>query len=382
MQLILAIAMVTMFGGPVIAPALPMVQVALGVETASIGLLMTAFSLPGVVSIPITGVLADRYGRRKVIVPLLMLYGLAGGLSVFAPNFEILLAMRFLSGLGAGSLATLSLILIGDMFANDKDRVAALGYRVAFGQVTNGLFPILGGLLAVISWQVPFLLFFLAVPVGFMALAVLNDEEVGSHSTIKEYLVEVWGGLSNARTSSLLTVAPTLMIINQGVVLTFIPIFLDAAFGVSAAVIGLVISTRVITGSVAAAQMGRLTKLLREEWLIVGSLMVLAVAVGMIPFVTSIWHMMGPTLLIGISTGIGFPAFQSLLVGEAPKEVRAGVMSANGVANRTGQAAGPVLAGILYGLGGTDTVFFGGALFVAAMAIFLCFRFLKHLRAS
>ena len=116
MQVIITITMVTMMGGSVISPALPVIQSAFNIPTASIGLVMTAFSIPGIIAIPIVGALTDRYGRKKVIIPLLLLYGLAGGLCFFAPNFEALIALRFLSGIGASSLATLTLILCGDFF--------------------------------------------------------------------------------------------------------------------------------------------------------------------------------------------------------------------------------------------------------------------------
>ena len=126
--------------------------------------------------------------------------------------------------------------------------------------------------------------------------------------------------------------------------------------------------------------MGRLTDYMREEWLLIWSLAALAVACGLVPYMPNVWFMIIPVLLIGIGAGIGFPAFQSLLVGEAPKELRAGVMSANGVTNRIGQASGPVIASALDGVGGYDAVFFGGAIFLAAMTLFLGLGFRKHLR--
>ena len=381
MQLIIVIAMVTMYGGSVISPALPSIQQAFNIETSSIGLLMTAFSFPGIISIPIAGILSDRYGRRKIVVPLLLLYGIAGTLCFFAPSYEILVSLRFLSGIGAGAIATLTLTLIGDLFQG-RERTEALGYRIAFGQASTGIFPIFGGLLAVISWRYPFLLFFLAIPVGFLALAILGDETARNKSTIREYLSEVTRGLLNARTASLLTVAPTLMIINQGIIMTFLPVYLGYTFGVSAAIIGLVISVRVIAGVIGASSMGVLTDHMREEWLLIWSLAVLALGVSLVPFVTSVWLMIGPVLLIGAASGIGFPAFQSLLVGEAPKQLMAGIMSANGVTNRIGQALGPIIASALYGVGGFNAVFFGGALFLMIMIIFLSQGFRKHLRAK
>ncbi len=378
MQLIIIVTMVTMMGGSVISPALPVIQQAFIIETSKIGLLMTAFSLPGIISIPIAGIMTDRFGRQKVIVPMLLLYSIAGSLCFFAPNFEVLLLLRFLSGLGAGALATLSLILIGDLF-NDKEQKEALGYRTSFGYFSNGILPIFGGFLAVISWNYPFLLFLLGIPISLMAMAVLVNEKIDNQSTIKEYLIEVGRGLSNVRTASLLTIAPTLMMINQGILATFLPIYIGSKFGVSAAIIGLIISTRVIAGSLIAFFMGKLTEIVKEEWLLISSMIVLAITIIFIPFVTSVWFMIGPVMVMGFALGVSFPAFQSLLISEAPKELRAGVMSANGVTNRMGQAAGPIIAGALYATGGFKAVFFGASLFLLAMIIFLTINFRNHI---
>jgi MFS family permease len=378
MQLIIIVTIVTMMGGSVISPALPAIQQAFIIETSKIGLLMTAFSLPGIISIPIAGIMTDRFGRQKVIVPMLLLYSIAGSLCFFAPNFEVLLLLRFLSGLGAGALATLSLILIGDLF-NDKEQKEALGYRTSFGYFSNGILPIFGGFLAVISWNYPFLLFLLGIPISLMAMAVLVNEKIDNQSTIKEYLIEVGRGLSNVRTASLLTIAPTLMMINQGILATFLPIYIDSKFGVSAAIIGIIISTRVIAGSLIAFFMGKLTEIVKEEWLLISSMIVLAITIIFIPFVTSVWFMIGPVIFMGFALGVSFPAFQSLLISEAPKELRAGVMSANGVTNRMGQAAGPIIAGALYATGGFKAVFFGASLFLLAMIIFLTINFRNHI---
>ena len=378
MQLIIIITMVTMMGGSVISPALPIIQQALEIETSKIGLLMTAFSLPGIISIPITGVMADRFGRQKVIVPMLLLYSIAGSFCFFAPNFEVLLSLRFLSGLGAGSLATLSLILIGDLF-KDNEQKEALGYRTSFGNFFNGILPILGGVLAVISWEFPFLLFLLGIPISVMVMTTLPNEKVNNHTTIKEYIIEVKRGLSNSRTASLLTIAPTLMIINQGIIATFLPIYISSKFGVSAAIIGVIISMRVISGSLIAFFMGKLTKIIKEELLLIFSLILLSISISFIPFVTSVWTMIVPIMVAGFALGISFPAFQSLLISETPRELRASVMSANGITNRMGQAAGPIIAGAVFTAGGFSSVFYGASLFLLIMVIFLTLSFRKHL---
>lgn len=362
--------MMTFGGTSLIAPVLPVIQESLHVDTESIGLVMAVFSLPGLIFIPITGFLSDRYGRRAVITPMLFLYGAAGGLSFYAPDFEILLVMRFLAGIGASALGALTIVLVGDLFEK-KDQAAALGYRIAFGQLSSGILPVLGGFLALIGWEYPFLIFFLAVPVGLTSMMVL-DKETGRTATIdKTYLRNLWLEIANRRTATFLTIAPTLMIVNQGITTTFIPLFMSAALGASAATIGIILAARMATSVLAATQLGRLVNYISAEYLVLFSLVLLIFSVGTIPLITETWMMVFPLLAIGLSTGLGFPAFQTLLIQESSDHARAAVISTNGVMNRIGQVAGPVLGGVLFGLGAFEAVYFGAALFLLVMAIFL-----------
>lgn len=370
LQIICAVAMMSMMGSSVIAPALPAIQKALDIPVEKIGLLVTAFSLPGVFIIPITGVLADRFGKRVIIVPLLFLYGIAGALGSLASDFETLLALRFLAGLGSGSLSALSLVLIGDHFRGG-DRTTALGYRIAGGQSANGLFPLIGGTLALLGWQFPFLLYILAIPVGLVALAVLDDRPAPMSSSLGTYGRDVWLCLTRFRIASLLSVAPALMIVNQGVFITFFPLFMEDAFAASSSLIGLVLSVRVISGAVVASQVGRLARRFGEARLVVGAFLVLALAVGSVPLVPNVWGLALSSFLFGLSSGVGFPAYQSLLVGAVSAEMRGAAMSANGVTNRLGQALGPIIASAFFVAGGMQAVFFSGALFLLAMALFL-----------
>ena len=362
--------MMTFGGTSLIAPVLPVIQESLHVDTESIGLVMAVFSLPGLIFIPITGFLSDRYGRRAGMTPMLFLYGAAGGLSFYAPDFEILLVMRFLAGIGASALGALTIVLVGDLFEK-KDQAAALGYRIAFGQLSSGILPVLGGFLALIGWEYPFLIFFLAVPVGLTSMMVL-DKETGRTATIdKTYLRNLWLEIANRRTATFLTIAPTLMIVNQGITTTFIPLFMSAALGASAATIGIILAARMATSVLAATQLGKLVNYISAEYLVLFSLVLLIFSVGTIPLITETWMMVFPLLAIGLSTGLGFPAFQTLLIQESSDHARAAVISTNGVMNRIGQVAGPVLGGVLFGLGAFEAVYFGAALFLLVMAIFL-----------
>jgi MFS transporter, ACDE family, multidrug resistance protein len=111
LQVLWGITLMAVLGTSSITPAFPTIVKELGVSSGQVGLLITFFTLPGIVMTPVLGVLSDRYGRKKILVPALLLFGLAGGACAFARSFDILLALRFFQGMGAAALGILNLEL-------------------------------------------------------------------------------------------------------------------------------------------------------------------------------------------------------------------------------------------------------------------------------
>ena len=85
--------MMAVLGTSSITPAFPTIVRELGVSSGQVGLLITVFTLPGIVMTPLLGVLSDRYGRKKILVPALLLFAIAGGACAFARDFNVLLAL-------------------------------------------------------------------------------------------------------------------------------------------------------------------------------------------------------------------------------------------------------------------------------------------------
>src|SRR4028118_1304006 len=73
-----------------IPPAFPKIIQALHVPPQKIGLLISIFSFPSLALGPIVGVIADRFGRKKILVPSLVLFGMAGTACAFARDFNLL----------------------------------------------------------------------------------------------------------------------------------------------------------------------------------------------------------------------------------------------------------------------------------------------------
>src|SRR5215213_4452446 len=177
-----------------ITPAFPAIVKELGVSSGQVGLLITFFILPGIVMMPVLGVLSDRYGRKKILVPALLLFGLAGGACAFARDFNVLLALRFFQGMGAAALGTLNVTVIGDIY-DGRERSSALGYNSSVLSVGTASYPAIGGLLATFGWFYPFALPFAAIPIAIVVLFSLDNPEPRNDDRLRDYFGSVWENL-------------------------------------------------------------------------------------------------------------------------------------------------------------------------------------------
>ena len=163
--MVISLTFTSLLGFPVIAPALPAVRDALDISTENIGWVMAAYSAPGIIFIPLVGLIADRIGKRKVLLPSLFLFALSGSACMYASDQQTLFLYRFLQGIGACALATINVSMAADYFKG-HERIKMMGYIGATQNIGSGLLPIVGGALAAIMWYYPFATSLLALPIG------------------------------------------------------------------------------------------------------------------------------------------------------------------------------------------------------------------------
>ena len=95
-------------------------------------LVMTVPAVLLIVSATLAGLIAERIGRRRVLVAALVLFVLAGTAGLYAPDATTLIASRLLLGLAGGAVLTSSLSLAGD-FPEGGARERVLGFAGAGG---------------------------------------------------------------------------------------------------------------------------------------------------------------------------------------------------------------------------------------------------------
>lgn len=149
----------------VLSPVLDSLIGPFGASPADIGLLISVFLAPPIVMSPVAGILADRYGRKPILVSASILFGVAGSAIAFTTSFEVALFLRFLQGVAFGGLTPIVITSIGDLYT-DSQEATAQGIRFTGSGVAGTFFPIISGVLVGIAWQYPFLVYFVAVPIG------------------------------------------------------------------------------------------------------------------------------------------------------------------------------------------------------------------------
>jgi len=347
LPVVFSVTILAVMGVSSITPAFPVIKETLGLSSGRGGLLITVFTLPGVVLTPLYGVIIDRVSRRKVLIPVLLLYGIAGRLVPLGRDFRIMLLFRFFQRVGNAPLTTLSLTLISDGFEKER-RNAVMGYNAAVLSIATAVFPAFGGALATISWQAPFYLPFLAVPVALLALLTVPPGPAASRTGVGEYLTKALTGLKNRYILTLYTGAFLVFCILFGAFLTYFTFFLSERFELRAASIGLTITAMSFSTALVSSNLDRLLKRSSFFSLIITAFLLYAISMVVLPLISRLPVVYIPVLLFGLARGLAIPLIQILISRYAPSEQRAVFLSFYSVVMNGGAALGPLPAGFFF----------------------------------
>ena len=372
LKLIFIVTLLAVMGVASIAPVFPKIIDFFHITKKQVGLLITYFTVPGIVLPPIFGVIADRIGRKKVLIPSLFLFGISGFLCVFARNFQHLLWLRFFQGIGAASLGSLNVTLIGDLFSGNQ-RAEAMGYNASVLSIGTALYPAIGGMLALAGWYMPFVLPLLAIPLGIYIAINLEIPKVVVDQNLLQYLFNTLKKILNLNILAVFIVNIMIFLILYGVLLTYFPIFLKEKFNGNSLIIGLSMSLMSLTTAFTSFQNGKLSKRFSQKKMLFLGMLFYTLSLILIAYARSWWMVIIPIMIFGLGHGINIPTIQTLLVGYAPMKERAGFMSINSMVLRIGQSVGPPFMAIVYGIGSLKYVFFAGAGIAILMALMVTF---------
>jgi ACDE family multidrug resistance protein len=372
LQIVFGVTLMAVLGVSSITPAFPRVMQELNITPERVGLLITFFTLPGVFLAPVLGVLADRYGRKRILIPSLVLFALAGSACAFTRDFNLLLLLRAFQGIGGASLGSINTTIIGDLYSGHR-RTEAMGLNASVLSIGTASYPAIGGALALFGWNYPFFLALFALPVGILVLISLKSPEPRSSQSLKAYLGGAWGYLKNLKVWAFFTGSVITFVLLYGAILTYLTLLLADRYNASTFIIGLMISAMSLTTALASSQLGRINRKLSLGAIIRIDFVIYGISLILIPFMPNIWLLLVPVALFGIGHGGNVPGLQTGVAGLAPLEYRAAFMSINATVLRLGQTIGPPLMSLIYLSRGFDITFYaaGAIAIVTATVAFL-----------
>src|SRR5689334_18051609 len=153
----------------IVTVAQPAIQAGLHAGFSDVQWVLDAYALTLASLLLTSGVLADRYGRKRLFLTGLVIFSLGSLLCGVAQDPSMLIASRSAQGVGGAFMFATSLALLGQSFRG-RDRGVAFGVWGAVTGISTALGPVLGGVITTEwSWRGIFLV---NVPIGVRAVAL------------------------------------------------------------------------------------------------------------------------------------------------------------------------------------------------------------------
>jgi EmrB/QacA subfamily drug resistance transporter len=173
----------------VVATAMPKVVASLG-GLHMYSWVFSGFLLTSTVTMPLWGRLSDLYGRRTMYLWGLVIFLVGSALSGLSRSMIELIVFRMLQGLGAGSLITIGMTIVGELFGLER-RAKMQGYISGVWGIASLVGPLLGGLLTdYVSWR---WVFYINLPFGALAMVLIAGALAKGRPTARTPVIDYTG---------------------------------------------------------------------------------------------------------------------------------------------------------------------------------------------
>ena len=290
---------VTSFGAHVVAVNLPDYAEKVGLGALMIGLLIAVYDFAELFAKPAAGFLADRRGMRITLLGGLAVFVLGSLLYLVVPP-KLLLLVRFVQGLGAAALSTVSIALVGRFYVENRGR--AFGIYNAIKGAGYVLAPTAGALLAT-HHGFPSV-FVASAMLGTLAFALTFVIPKDRPAPLEEEDESSFKQLFKLFKNPVLMPTYAAIVINMfvvGVLFGFFPVYLHA-IGYTTSSAGLLITATTASYLLVQPVAGWLADRIDPAITVIAGLAVAAGATLAIPAVTG-WMLIPLAMLAGLGVG-------------------------------------------------------------------------------
>jgi MFS family permease len=341
-------------GAVVVSPVLEGLAGPYGIEATRLGLMMSAFTAPSIVGIPLAGAIADRYGRKPVLLASLVLFGAGGSALALTTNYTVVLALRAVQGVGYSGIIPVVIASIGDVYAGAEE-TAAHGLRFSSSALSQAVFPAGAGALAALSWRYPFLLFAVAFPIAGLAYVGLDEPSsaprsdggraAASDRDTGAYIRAVLSAAARPRLGAVLLAlgVPAFVWITF---LTYNSFFVVEVLGYSPLYASGLLTVLSLINATTASQAGRVTAATDGAFRpLIAANVALAVGLGLFALAPSLPLTVLAVGCVGVGFGLSFSLLRNVITDRVESDLRGGVVGIGESIIRLSNSVGPLLTG-------------------------------------
>lgn len=379
-----SIPFIMVLGNSMLIPVLPTAEKALNINSFQVSLLITLFSIPAAMVIPFAGIMADRIGRKKIVFYSLLLYGLGGLLAGFSSlyqggSYTFVLISRIIQGIGAAGTAPIAMVLLSDLYQGEE-RSKALGILEASNAFGKVLSPILGSLIAVITWYAMFFAFpLLCIPAAIALWKVIREPSKNKKplplQEYKQHIYKIFKRRGKWLSVSFLTGA--LIMFTMFGILFYLSDYLEKTYRVDGIFKGFILAVPLLALCVTAYMTGARVKEETHKMnkLIIIGLIIATIATAATPWWKNAYWLIGCSFVIGIGSGLILPCLNTLITSAVGIQERGIITSLYNSVRFFGVALGPPVFGAL---SGRPFILFLGLASILLIMVFLSHKFIDR----
>lgn len=321
---------------------------------------------------PLWGRLADRYGRKAMLVRASLGMAVAMSLIGMAGNVWELVGLRLFAGL-AGGYASGSTILVATQTPKNRSGWA-LGMLSTGIMAGNLVGPLVGGALPpLFGIRNTFWLAGGVIFLTFLATVFFIKEDRRPGRAKEPGSSGGWAAVPDKRpVLAMLVTGLLLMLANMSIepiITLYIAQLVEDQSSVTI-VSGVVMSAAALGSILSAARLGRLADRIGHWNVIIGALAVSALLLIPQAFVTVGWQLIVLRFLMGLALGGLLPSVTSVIRHNVPEHAAGGILGYSTSAQYAGQVVGPLLGGFIGGHIGMQAVFLGTSVLMGLGALY------------
>lgn len=326
-----------------------------------VGLVVSAWSFSRIFTELPSGILADQFGGRNLLVGGLALSAAGALLCSIADSVYLLIVGRTLWGLGTALFFLSSSAMIFDLFKS-RTRGRALGTFQGIEFIGSFIgAPIGAYMVGVVGYKGVFLLAFVLMLCSFFAAFLSKGLQQSGTRNAQGTRLSFTELLTSLRSWGLTVVCInsfSRMLIWNGLIGTFFPLYLNLELGIEVELIGLIVSMRTIGVIIATVSSGYLSDIFGRKLMIVSGLLLQSCCFYVYAFIFSFEMLLLVGIFEGFGRGMTLTSMMVLLSEIVPSRLRGGAIGVYRTFMDIGGFLGPLLFMILFGRLGSDFTLF------------------------